>query len=167
MNFKLLLILLIMTNGIFAQKLDKNIFDKIYKFQKEEGDSIAANWFCKIHQSLNKFGKLKFINECDSVFILEKLDIETGVCYGRIWNNQKVLDYKYYTYPKQNFDFSAKNVFSQYIQNLISNWDIETIKKDEKENSLISANNIFSYRIVLGDTIKIDYLHFQEFHDPR
>ena len=167
MKFKLLLLLSIMTNGIFAQKLDKNIFEQIYKFQKEEGDSIAAGWFYKIHQSLNKSGKLKFINNCDNIFILEKLDIETGICYGRIWNGQKGLDYKYYTYPKQKFDFSVKNIFTGYIQNLISNWDIETIKRYENENGIISANNVFSSRIVLGDTIKIDYLHFQEFHDPK
>lgn len=167
MNFKLLLILLIMVNGISAQKLDKNIFDKIYKYQKEEGDSISANWFYKIHQSLHKSGKLKFTNKSDSVFILEMIDIETGICYGCIWNKQKKMNYKYYTYPIQKFDFSIKSVFPQYIQDLVSNWDVEKIKKTEKKNSIIDANNIYSYRIVLGDTIKIDYLYFQEFHKPK
>lgn len=157
-----------MTNGIFAQKLDKSIFDKIYKFQKEEGDTITADWFYKIHQSLNKSGKLKFINNCDSIFfILEKLDIETGICYGSIWNNQKGLEYKYYTYPKPKFEFSVNNVFTKDLHDLISDWNIETIRKDEKENGIVNANNIFSYRIIFGDTIKIDYLHFQEFHTPK
>lgn len=167
MNLKLfcLLMLFIMTSEIPAQQLSSDIFDKIYNYQRSEGDSILAEWFNEIHDSLIKSRKLSFIKKNDTVFIMEKLDLETGICYGAIWNQQKEINYTYYTYPKRKFDFSKRKVFGEHIQNLVSKWDIKNIRCKEEKNTIINSNSVFAFRIVTrDDSTEIDSLRFLEFH---
>jgi hypothetical protein len=159
----------IATTEAAAQKVDRLLFRKLYEYPRDEGNIVDANMFYKIQMELAKRGKLKFLCERDTFFIIEMFDLEAGIYHGRIWNSKKAINYEYHPLSKSNsksrFDFYKKDKFSRYL-GLISNWNTTAIKIGEKEHSLISPNMIYAYRIIFGSTLHIDYISFEDFGVP-
>ncbi|MBD8387938.1 hypothetical protein [Dysgonomonas sp. BGC7] len=147
-------------------QLDKPTLKVIYKQQKNKNDILGvANRFDFARQELNKLDSLSFINQkMDTVYLLETYDMETGISYGSIWNKCKRLNYTYY--HGGVLEFKADDFFARYMRALVSAWDIDAIRKEEKRGSKpISPNDIYATRIIIGKKTKIDFFTFNEFSD--
>ena len=168
MNIRLLLFLLmfsIIPSVILGKGLSPDILEKIYSFQKSKSGTMLAEGYKKIHRSLNKSRRLNFVEECDTLFMFESEDVATGICYISIWNKQKEINYKYFV-SKQKLKKSPRKVFDNYLQKLITEWDIETLKAMESTSGIIDPMTCYSFRIVLGDTTQVEGVRFIEFRVP-
>lgn len=154
----------LLTGKINAQ-LDKSTFNVIYKQQKKKKDILdVASRFNFVRLKLNELDSLSFINpKVDTIYLLEKYDMETGISYGSIWNKCKILNYTYY--HGGVLEFKTDNLFTKYMRALVSVWDIGAIKKEERRSNPISPSNIYATRIIVGKKAKIDFFTFDEFFD--
>lgn len=101
--------------------------------------------------------------DLDTVYMLESFDITNGSYYGRIWNNQIIINY---TYHNGAFDFEDVSTFTKYTCSLIEKWDTKSIRKEEKANSSLTSPLMIFGSIVTskGNKIKAKCIRFKEFY---
>lgn len=162
------LIILILCLFTYAEmvnaQLSKPILKEIAKLQNnKKNDFGISKRFNDTHKLLNESDSLYFINQkVDTVYLLEMYDIETGISYGSIWNKCKTLNYTY-NYG-DTIEFNLDNLFTKHTKKLVSAWDIDEIRKEERENpGFISRSTICAIRINIGEKNKIDMVSFAEF----
>jgi hypothetical protein len=142
-------------------KISKNISDCQLKegIRKEDKE----DYYHDIRIKLNDLGQLKFVEKSDTLFLLESYNIENGSFYGKIWNthSNKVE----YIYNQGKFDFNPDKIFTNYMCFLISKWNINSIREEEKKNStMTNPLLIFGSRIIKkGSDYNIDCIMFNEF----
>lgn len=162
-----LLLMLINATVILGQtstisKVSSKITEKQLKkklIERRNGIAFYEN----IRNKLIDKDSLSFIEICDTVYFLETYDLETGISYGRVWNNRKAISYEYL---KGEFTFSDRSFFDPETLKLVQAWDVSSIRKHESENStMISPLTIFASRAVLNrGKIVVDCLRFEEFY---
>lgn len=137
--------------------------ETLYKLQKtKKGCSFYPE---KSFENRNKLGdKFNFINyKADTVYLLEAYSIETGILYNAIWTRNGKVEYKAQAF-KVEIDSS---LFIKRLYKMIENWDIETIRKEDKEHgNLFGGLMMIGSKMVLyeGDA-KLDCITFKEFFD--
>lgn len=161
--FILTLCLFVYTETVDAQ-LSKPILKEISKIQQTKKDELGVGKrFATTRKMLNESDSLFFINQkTDTVFLLEMYDMETGISYGCIWNKCKSQNYTYY--HGGILEFKTDNLFTKYTRKLVSAWNINEIRKEEKNNpGFISRKTICATRIIIGEKSKVDMISFEEF----
>lgn len=101
----------------------------------------------------------------DTIFILELHgDWSTPILVSRLWSSKKTISYSSKNYGK-TFHFSDKQQFTNFMIKLVSEWNIEAIRKEEIENgNMISIEHVFATRIIFnGKKYKIDCISFKDF----
>jgi hypothetical protein len=118
----------------------------------------------KIYQSDSAY----FLKEkIDTLYLLEGYNIETGTFYGTIWNRQKSISYNYF---KRHLALQKESTFTDYQVQLITRWDIATLRKEEKtsgnwfDNNL-QLNGLRCYK--KGNDWQVDEIYFKNFYDPK
>lgn len=129
---------------------------------KEDLRKKGKDYYHTIRMELIEMGKLKPLKDNDTLFFLETYEYETGVFYGKIWNAKTSVSY---SYKQGEFSFDENEVFTAFTCELIENWDVKTIRKEEKENStMTSPFFIYGTRVVVEEKdIKVDCIGFNEF----
>jgi hypothetical protein len=163
----LVLIYLIIVANIcigYAQNF-KNISEGISNCQLKEGirKITKEEYYQSIRMKIYETGKLFFINNSDTLFFLETYVPEEGSFYGKIWNNHNnSMDY---SYRFGQLDFNIDKVFTDYTCKLLRKWDINAIRKEEKQNStMFNPLLIFGSRVIKqGANYRFDCLSFNEF----
>ncbi|HEY0065717.1 MAG TPA: hypothetical protein VGB46_00090 [Flavisolibacter sp.] len=112
----------------------------------------------KLHES----GKLSFTEPgFDTLFLLEKYEIETGKYIGRIWNRGGSVSYEY---SRGKFSY-RENLFTGHTVYLVEKWDTLSIRKEETENATIMPERRINAARVINHKgkLKIDCMSFREF----
>lgn len=142
----------------------KEISEKIIECQlsNEIKKKTPTNTYHEIRMDLINNEKLGFIKSIDTIYILETYSYEIEIFYGNIWNGTSKLEY---SYNKNKFDFNIGKIFSNYTIELIENWDIETIRYEERNNStMTNPNLIYGTRVIRNESeIDVDCICFDEF----
>jgi len=164
-SYIVILILLISGACVSMKKItDFTTFSEtLYKLQKtKKGCSFYPE---KSFENRNKLGdKFKFINyKADTVYLLEAFSIETGTLYNAIWTRKGKVEYKSQA-SKVEIDSS---LFIKRLYKMIENWDIEAIRKEEKEHGNLSDGlmMIGSKMILHEGDAKLECITFKEFFD--
>lgn len=132
---------------------------------KHYNNEIAKNSEKKsflIRKELIAQGKLRFLIGTDELFILSATDFEEGINIKLIWNKQDEICY---SQNRDGFEL-IDNPFNLDLLQLISNWDVDRIKNDSKQNKYIGGLDIIVRRIKLsrdGKIGKIDYFSFDDY----
>lgn len=146
-------------------------FNRISKDIKEAQLSIEprAKKYIDCYYNLRKKSKMlkEFfpMTKNDTVFILEQHgDWSDLALTSTIWNANKTISY-YSESPGKIFSLTDKPQFIKYMIRLVSEWNIEAIKKEEIENgNIIPSQYVFATRIIFnGKRYQIDCLSFKEF----
>ncbi len=118
--------------------------------------------YFEVRKKLDAMGKLSFLNNSDSIYMLESSSIESGAIYGKIWSSNGVLDF-YYSDRKFNFEKSDR--YTKYCCNLIQKWDTISIRNEEKNHpSGFSPEYLYGTRIIRkNDKIEISCIFFKDF----
>lgn len=101
----------------------------------------------------------------DTVFILEQHgDWSDLALASTIWNSNKTISYHSES-PGKIFSLTDKPQFIKYMIRLVSEWNIEAIKKEEIENgNMIPSRGVFATRIIFnGKKYQITCLDFKDF----
>lgn len=99
----------------------------------------------------------------DTIYMLYTYDSEDDTYAGSMWNSNQRVDYELY----QKLDFLPHDKFTDHVRQVVSEWDVKAIKKEEKENSSFIYNNIITAtRIILQNSTKpqIDIIVFKDFY---
>lgn len=107
-------------------------------------------------------GKLNMFNSFDTLIHLETYNIEGGSFYGEIWDgrNKNIT----YTFRNGKFVFNEPSTFTNYMKQLIKEWDVDTIRYEEKTNVTLSPYIIVGSRIIkFKNSMKVDCIKFKEF----
>ena len=83
-----------------------------------------------------------------------------------VWNNADMISYTSNDAGK-NYVIVEKKLFTNYMMKLVSEWNIEEIKKEEKLNKeSIPQYWVYATRIIInGKKRKIDCIYFKDFFD--
>jgi hypothetical protein len=159
-------LLLVICSIISAQTNRKFPFNEIVKCQskiKVEVKYVKPYMrFCEVRLKLDSLQYLNFINELDTFFLLESFDVETGVSYISIWNNETR---KNFIAEKDSIYLSAEELYSHSMISLLNNWNIKGIRQEEKSNANeVPINYVYGSRVIYKKRWIIDCIAFKEFY---
>ena len=161
-KFTLLLLFSLFNTNSFSQqfsKISKSVSDYEYKTDIRK---VRKDKFLEVRKKLDTFGRLSFINECDTIFMLESSNIENGSIYGKIWCSSGTINYYFLD---GFFYFDKTMLFTDYCTRLIQLWDTATIRHEERLNPAgITPNNIIGTRIIKkNENVEISCILFKDF----
>jgi len=108
-----------------------------------EGSRITYH---DIRLKLYQTGKLNFLKDADTVFMLESFSVEEATFYGKIWTANNSVQYMY---RNNEFTFNTQAPFTAYMSQLINKWDTTAIRENEKLYSDINpAQWVFGTKII-------------------
>ena len=98
----------------------------------------------------------------DTLFMIENYGIDTGKEDFRIWNRNNELNFTYY---KNSFEFRKEAAFGNKVISLVQNWDLEGIKKEIKNNEMLSSVSYCNgYRIIINHkNIEVSKIFLDQF----
>jgi hypothetical protein len=131
----------------------------------------------KLRSEVDFIDKIKPNLKNDTVFILESHDIAclSTDLHVTIWNKKKLVSFK-----KEKLDIGSNKVvyknmlltksdnsfFIKYMIKLVTKWDIEELRKEEKTHGFVSCDLVVATRVIFRDgKYKIDCISFCEFAD--
>lgn len=114
----------------------------------EKRQSVGKNDIMTFHDvrlKLYRTGKLDFLKDADTVFMLESFNVEEATFYGKIWTTKDSVQYMY---RNNGLVFDTPAPFTTYMSQLINKWDTLAIRENEKLYSdIIPAQRIFGTKI--------------------
>jgi hypothetical protein len=138
------------------QGISQNEFKKIsLLIDKKETNKIKrGTTFNEVRLKMYKNSKPSFLKvSIDTLYMVETYNIEQGIFYGQIWNNQGNVAY---SYTNHQFVY-VKNQFPNYMRSLISKWDTVQIRNEENlYSTMINSNKIYATYIIKKSKEKYD-----------
>ena len=149
---------------IKSQDIFKEISLQISECQTKEGIRCKGeDYYNNVRIKLVESGMLSLFDKVDTLYFLETYDIESGKYYGEIWNSEnKCLTF---IFNQGKFVFNGPSIFTAYTKKLIEEWDLPTIRLEEKTNStMINPLLILGSRVInLNEIFRVDCIKFKEF----
>ena len=114
------------------------------------------------------YEKTSFLREIkkDTIYILERYNLETSSIDNRIWTKQNYVDYTYLR-TRTNIGLVINNSisFSNKEINLVTKWDTIGIRKQEMDlNNFVTSDEVNAYRCINTENqIKIEGIRFKDF----
>lgn len=160
-------LLLFTTNNLICQNWNRYSKD-IKDMQLLDQPNVKAYINC-YYNLRNVSNSLKHIhvNKKDTIFMLESYgDWSSLELRSVIWNNADTLSYTSNDAGKSCV-MAEKELFTNYMMKLVSEWNIEEIRKEEQLNGeSIPQYWVYATRIIInGKKHKIDCLYFKDFFD--
>ena len=111
-----------MSIGKISYMLGKKQNDKMGKFKQ--------NTFYQIREKLlDKYPEI-FGGKIDTLYFIEKYEVEDASYYGIIWSSTDTVNY---IFSRNEIRLAYKKFFSMKAISLISIWDVLSIKKEEEK----------------------------------
>lgn len=112
-------------------------------------------------QQFNWSKELKYSQKQDTIFLLELPGVQ-GDYYYTLWNRIDTISYSNNT---GSFKLINEPLFSKYMMKLVSMWDIEGIKEEERTNlALLPSEVIYATKIIFrNNKYRIDCIRFGDF----
>ena len=144
-----------------------NISKEIKKIQLLDQPSAKdyINSYYDLRQVSNSLKQFSPILNTDTIFILESHgDWSSLELASVIWNNSDTVAYNSNDAGKTH-EIVGDVLFSKYMMKLVSEWDLEGIKKEEEINAHSQPQYWdFATRIIFdGKKYKIDCIYFKDF----
>jgi len=143
-------------------------------------DFITKNYVNKSFQKKNLFKEARekvyyqtlFLRESknDTIFVLEKYDLEVATVYGRIWTSKNNVNYAYRRKTQGNeLNLIGLKNFANNTIDLVTRWDTVMIRKLENDPHMFrTGSNISAYRcFVIDNKIKVEHIAFKDVFDPK
>jgi len=157
--------LILISGNLLGQNWDKILKDikKTQLSQYPDGKAVI-NDFYRLRKNSNCMDKFPFLNENDTIFILDRfVDFNPLDLFSTHWNITNQISIKSDDAGK-TFSFVEGYTFTKHMMKLVSEWNLEEIKEEEVKNKIISSNGIFATRIIFnGKNYKIDCVYFNDF----
>jgi hypothetical protein len=166
-DFITILFLLLIMFLYFDCKSQKNIKNQLSGdiFNKQIsvfGENIFLTGINNYLQLSNWQKEFNFSTINDTLFLLELPGIQ-GDYYFSVWNKKDTLSYfeEFGIYKLVH----NKTVFTRYMMNLVSDWNINEIREEEKNHSNFSpSETIYATRIIINNKkYIIDCLEYKDF----
>jgi len=118
-------------------KVSKEIYkDRISKTKKyDKHEKIAHN----LRKKLYKEGKLDFLCIEEPLFIIEGYDIETDEIFVCMKNTKGEINFEF---DLESYKIIKEPIYSENLKKMIIDWDVKTIKANEKFKSSSTLNII-------------------------
>lgn len=114
--------------------------------KKQHAERSSRMTYHDVRLKLYQTGKLNFLKNADTVFMLESFSVEEATFYGKIWT---VNDSVQYMYRNNDFNFNTQTPFTTYMSQLINRWDTMAIRENENLYSdIIPAQLVFGTKII-------------------
>lgn len=160
-------LLLFTTNNLICQNWN-GISKEIKDIQLLDQPNVKAYINC-YYNLRNVSNSLKHIHvtKRDTIFMLESYgDWSSLELKSIVWNNTDMISYTSNDAGK-SYVMAEKKLFTNYMVKLVSEWNIEEIKKEEKLNrESIPQYWVYATRIIInGKKHKIDCIYFKDFFD--
>ncbi|GHV35805.1 hypothetical protein FACS1894178_6160 [Bacteroidia bacterium] len=140
------------TRGKICDRRYENFMNNIFKsFRYDINDS---KWWEDFNYSIRE----------DTLYLLSAISNE-GNHYFSIWNTKDTLTYNKGLIPNM---VRVHNIgFTKYIMKLVSEWNINGIRYEERiNNSIISPATIYATKIIINnENTSIDCVRFEEFYN--
>lgn len=157
--------LFLMVGNTLGQNWNK-ISKEIKKQQLSEVsiEEKDINCYYDLRKKSDILNKMEIIPAKDTIFILQiHREVDVFNLYMMIWNNIDTLSVDSKDSGK-TFQITNQQTFTNYMMKLVSEWNLEEIKKEEVKNSMRPSDGIFATRIIFnGKKCKIDCFHFKNF----
>jgi len=162
--------LALVTNDSMCQNWNK-ISKEIRKVQLRVSPSQYVHWHYNLRKSSDCFNHLN-IEKNDTLFLLEnENDYSSPMITLTLWNKSDTLTFDsnncYYNTPNggKNVIESNEIGFTKYMMKLVSEWNVEEIKKEDKLNGAsLPQYWVIATRIIInGKKYKIDLIRFKDF----
>lgn len=165
----LFVFLFMVTGNILGQN-----WNKISKEIKKEQLSLLLlekrdiNCYYDLRKKSNILHKMNVSFMEDTIFILQTHRVVATSClFLTVWNKKDTLSVSSDN-SGDTFLITANTEYTKYMMKLVSEWNMEEIKNEEKENGVISPDLIFVTRIIFNEKkYKIDCLYFNDFFDIK
>ena len=156
--------------GSFGQDLDiisKNIKKAQLLVQPKAKDYIKC--YYNLRKSSNSLKRFLPLAQRDTIFILESHgDWSSLELTTLLWNNADTLSCNSNDAGKTH-ELVKSVFFTNYMMKLVSEWNIEEIRKEEIQSIQMQPNYTnFATRIIFnGKKYKIDCIYFKDFFNPK
>lgn len=148
------------------------IYNKIYNCQGIDIKNIKQPPYVNIQMdNVNKLiqwdylDKLGYSKKNDTIYVLEMDGIQGDFLFT-VWNKDHTLSY---TNESGEFMQTERRLFEKYMMKLVSEWNIDEIRKEEKINKVsLPEETIFATRIIFNKgKYSIDCLTFNDFFNLK
>lgn len=167
MKKRIYLVLFLSILGACKQQLNLvNVSNNIYKTQiKAFGDTMFLKGLQFYREKAVMLERVRYSTVNDTVFALEQLGIQ-GDLHLTYWNKIDTISYDNAVGEPEYIDNS---LFSNYMMELVSQWDILGIKEEEKANSAMLPNDpVYATRIIIRkNKYKVECIKFDNFFDLK
>lgn len=142
---------------------------EIKKSQKKETlkltdyDNYHIDMYYKYRKETGVFNRLNINLKNDTIFIIEMHgDLSNNHYFSSAWNKLGLISYEY---DENSLSYQCTSLFGVYMLKLVSEWDVEKIRVEEKVNSSMIPNTIiYATRIIFENKkCKIDCIRFKDF----
>ena len=161
----LLGLLVLITGELSGQnwnKISKDIKKQQLSMRPPEDESI--NRYYTLIRKSNVLNEMESSLPTDTVFILQ---ISRVVNWSSLdlmaWNRIDTLHVCSEDFGK-TFQINHQQAFTSYMMKLVSEWNLDEIRKEELNNGMIPSYGIFATRIIInGERYQIDCFYFRDF----
>lgn len=126
--------------------------DKAGGFKKSTFYQVRKQLFDKYPSILN--------GTIDTVYFIEKYEIEDASYYGTIWTKNDTVSYSLFA---NEIKLNDKKAFTKKVVSLVSSWDTASIRNEEKRYSTTPAMVYGARAIVAGNKCQIDIIKMKDF----
>lgn len=138
------------------------VYNSIYKNQIQAfGDTMLLKGLRNYREKANILEKLRYSTVNDTLFVLEMLGFQ-GDLYLTYWNKADTISY---TNRAGEPEYMNNTLFSKYMMQLVSQWNVQGIREEEKVNSSLLPNEpVYATRIIIQkNKYKIKCIRFDDF----
>lgn len=129
------------------------------KKQDDKIGSLKQSTFYEVRKQLfDKYPSI-FSGRIDTVYFMEKYEIEDASYYGIIWTKTDTVSYSLFA---NNIKLDTKKPFTDKAISLISTWDIITIRNEERKYTNSSIIVYVARANVAGNKYQIDTLKMKD-----
>jgi hypothetical protein len=158
--FCILFIFIVLSCSTQKQEYNSKIYKKIYDCQGAGINFIdkSLNYYRLEGNYLNNF---EYSKKNDTVYILEMYGVQGNVLFT-IWNKNDTISY---TNENGTLLKTKNRLFSKYMIQLVSEWNLSEIKKEEETNSNLLPSEMIHATIIVFNKGKyhIDCINFKNF----
>jgi hypothetical protein len=128
-----------------------NIAQISYLLGKKQNDRIGKlkqYTFYQVRKKLfDKYPQM-FKRKIDSIYFIEKYDVEQASYYGMIWTNYDTVQY---SFSANKISLVNEKIFITKLIRWATSWDIASIRKEEEKYPNINQTVYISKCVVIGN----------------
>jgi hypothetical protein len=166
-KFWMIILFLIVFTGC-SEALFKTVSKGIDKKTRTERVNKPLLTFHEVRMKVYKQNEAAFLqNVQDTLYLIEKYDLENITYYSEIWNKDHHLAYQY-RLPKGKITYDVFDVFPKQIFRMIEKWDTAAMRRAGENADMHPSNNIYATRVIMKDNNKrqIDVISVKDFFMP-